>query len=57
MMGKILRLTPHRFSITPGKDAYELLVTRVDRIYNIGLFRTCGVDYTTFKLELAAQNW
>lgn len=57
MLGKFLRLPMPRFSSIPSEDACKFFIAYLDRLQNLGLVKTYGVDYTTFKLDLAAQHF
>lgn len=50
-MGRFIRLGPPRFSGAPGEDAYEFLVSCQERLHNLGLVESHGVDYTTFQMD------
>lgn len=38
-----------------SKDAYEFLIAWGDKLRNLSRVETCGIDYTIFQLELAAD--
>lgn len=57
ILGRLLRLALPRFSSSPREDAYEFRISCEDRIYNLGLVKTFGIDYTTFQFNLTAQLW
>lgn len=51
ILGKFFRLAPPRFF-----DACEFLISYNDRLHNLGLVNTCGIDYTTFQFYLVAPH-
>lgn len=47
MLGRFFRLTLTRFSKAPSEDTYVFLVTCEDRLCNLDLVETHGINYTT----------
>lgn len=54
MLGRFLILAPPRFIGTYIEDAYDFLIFCVDRLHNLGLGETRGIDYTIFQVDMAA---
>lgn len=57
ILGRFLKLNLPRFFGAPSGDAYKFIVSYEDRLYNLGLVETHDVYYTTFQLDLVAQQW
>lgn len=55
MFDKFLRLGLPTLCNVQGKDADDFLITCKDKHNKLCLVETCGVDYTTSQLDLAAQ--
>lgn len=55
-LGKFLRLAPPRISGVPKEDAYEFLIAYKDRLHDLGLVETLGMDYIIFQLELSGHH-
>lgn len=49
MLGRLLRLSPPRFSNAPSEDAYVLLIICEYRLFNLGFIETRSVDYAIFS--------
>lgn len=48
MLGRFLRLAPSRFSRATGEDAHDFISSCEERLHNLGLLESHGLDYTTF---------
>lgn len=57
ILGRFIRLGLPMFSCDAREDAHEFLVSFQERLHNIGLVESHGIDNIVFELEVPAKQW
>ena len=50
-------MNPPTYTGDLTKDAYEFIVSGHERLHNVGLVDSNGVDYTAFQMIGFAKQW
>ena len=50
-------MNPPTYTRDITEDAYEFIVSCHERLHNLGLVESDGVDYTTFQITGSAKKW
>ena len=57
MFGRFRLMNPPTYTGDLTEDAYEFIVSCHERLHNLGLVESHGVDYTTFQMTGSAKQW
>ena len=57
MLSHFLILTPPRFTGTPGEDVYQFLSSCKEKLRNLGLVESRGVDLVAYPFDTVARRW
>lgn len=55
ILKRFIRLVPTRFSAALGEDAREFLISCHERLHNLLLVESHGVNFITFQLNRPAK--
>ena len=50
-------MNPPTYTGDLAEDAYEFIVSCHERLHNLGLVESHGVDYTAFQITGSAKQW
>ena len=50
-------MNPSTYTGDLAEDAYEFIVSCHERLHNLGLVESHGVDYTAFQMTSSAKQW
>ncbi|XP_069142828.1 uncharacterized protein [Solanum lycopersicum] len=57
MFGRFRLMNPPTYTGDLAEDAYEFIVSCHERLHNLGLVESHGVDYTAFQMNGSAKQW
>ena len=57
MFGRFRLMNPPTYTGDLAGDAYEFIVSCHERLHNLGLVESRGVDYTAFQMTGSAKQW
>ena len=57
MFGRFRLMNPPTYTGDLAEDAYEFIVSCHERLHNLGLVESHGVDYTAFQMTGSAKQW
>ncbi|XP_069148227.1 uncharacterized protein [Solanum lycopersicum] len=57
MFGRFRQMNPPTYTCNLAKDAYEFIVSCHERLHNLGLVESHGVDYTAFQMTGSSKQW
>ncbi|MUG03823.1 hypothetical protein ECC01_23010, partial [Bacillus tequilensis] len=57
MFGRFRLINPPTYTGDLAEDAYEFIVSCHERLHNLGLVESHGVDYTAFQMTGSAKQW
>ena len=57
MFGRFRVMNPPTYTGDLAEDAYEFIVSCHERLHNLGLVESHGVDYTAFQMTSSAKQW
>lgn len=57
MLGWFLRLDSPRLIRGPREDVFDFIISFKERLHNLGLVKSYGIDYTTFQFNKEVRQW